>query len=100
MPTLTDHEVSHPDGHRAGPTELLSGPSVCGLNDYEECEALLEQYDAVIVSDTMMITYVDRIPKLTGGVIPDWMTDQLGAELRDLPVGQPQPADETGWRAT
>jgi hypothetical protein len=66
----------------------------------EECEALLEQYDAVIVSNEAMITYVDRIPKLTGGVIPSSMTDQFGAELRDLPVGEPRTADENEWRAT
>ncbi len=61
---------------------------------------MLEQYDVVVVSDQMMITYVDRIPRLTGGVIPNWMTDQLAAQLRDLSGGEPGPADESGWRAT
>jgi hypothetical protein len=67
----------------------------------EDCEALLEQYDAVVVSKDLMITYIDCIPGLTGGVIPNWMTDQLGAELQDPGRVEEMPrADGTEWRAT
>jgi hypothetical protein len=62
----------------------------------KQCEALLNGYDAVIVSERTMITYIDRMEKLTGCAIPQWMTDQLGAQLRDLPSA----ADGETWHAT
>jgi hypothetical protein len=46
-----------------------------------------------------MITDLDRYSKLTGGLIPSWMTDQLGAQLRDL-AGKKLPPDKNPWRAT
>lgn len=34
-----------------------------------------------------MITRVSRIEKITGGIFPSWMSDQLGAFLRDHAAG-------------
>jgi hypothetical protein len=84
------------------PMQLAAGSAVgrapAGASQ-QECEALLDEYDAVLVSDKLMITGASRLPKLTHGAVTTAMTDQLSAHLRDIEARTSEhPADNTAPR--
>ncbi len=53
---------------------------------WQEREALLDQYDVVLVSPSLMITRLSRMSKLTAGTVTTAMTDQYDGHLRDIPA--------------
>jgi hypothetical protein len=66
-----------------------------GGASWDECEALLDQHDVVLVNPTLMITRLDRMEKITGGLATTAMTDQIGAQLRDIAAQAGQPSESS-----
>jgi hypothetical protein len=52
--------------------------------DLAGAEPLLDQYDVVLASPSLMITHLNRMSKMTAGTVTTAMTDQHGGHLPDI----------------
>jgi hypothetical protein len=72
-----------------GPMMVAPGCSVGrapATASWPEREAMLDEYDVVVITDEFAITRASRLPKLTGEDITVAMVDQFTASLRDVEV--------------
>ena len=57
---------------------------VARRRDLAGAEPLLDQYDVVLASPSLMITRLNRMSKTTAGTVTTAMTDQHGGHLPDI----------------
>lgn len=67
---------------------------------WQEREALLDRYDVVLVSLSLMITRLSRMSKLTAGTVTTAMTDQYGGHLGESRRGLAALRPPATWTAS